>query len=90
MDNRWFCIDNQYYNLSKFWKLEPLAIAPHGVDKRFVILGYLNFHDPTSQIDLQQVKKKDLEVLIGEDSFTTYDDCLTRIMDIIKGKYDVA
>ena len=89
MKDRWFCIDNQFYNLSKFWKLEPLAIKGHGEDKCFVILGYLNFIDPRPQVDLNLVKHSKAESFIGEDSLTTYNDCLIRIEDILTGKHDV-
>ena len=89
MKDRWFCIDNQFYNLSKFWKLKPFAIKDHGEDKRFVILGYLNFIDPRPQVDLKLVKHSKAEAFIGEDSLTTYDDCLIRIQQILAGKYDI-
>ena len=75
--------------MSKFWKLEPLGIKDHGEEKRFVILGYLNFIDPRPEVDLKVVKHSRAEVFIGESSLTTYDDCLIRIQNILAGKYDV-
>ena len=88
MKDRWFCIDNQFYNLSHFWKLEPLAIKDHGEEKRFVILGHLNFADTETQVDLKVVRHLKSEVFIGEDSLTNYEDCLSRIRAIFAGGYD--
>ena len=89
MKDNWFYINNQFYNLSKFWKLEPLAIKSHSKEKRFIILGCLNLIDPRPEIELKTIKHSRTEVFIGESSPTTHDDCLIRIKDILTGKYDI-
>lgn len=83
MISRWFCIDDKYYNLSAFSQLEPCFHKPQAPDgKKYRIRGFLMF--PASV----NTATKQAQVFVGG-FFSTEDECLTVIDDILAGKYDI-